>query len=545
MYALSITKMQKILKTLFVLTLIFAGSNHANAAIKYFDANFGDGGDGSYTSPYNQFSDATVTAGDFFICKGTFNEQVTLTNVANISIYPWNGFDCVLDGQNTYDYGISADRTTGLNVGNIEIKNYTRNGIKVFTGTAATTISSVVISGTKIHDIGPGTTLPFSEYEVEKGTCLFMRTNTSSTAIIDGVSILDVDAYNCGKHGIDFRFQVRNVTIDRAKVWETGLTATGHGISIHPWKETATGWTLVSGNVYTKNRFSVNDQEQRMVDQTNRRVFAWAASSTNPGVYEWGTTTAGVGACSTAASTGCVYANIGGPDPDTVTMSEKRFKHGPFLIKNSIAHDIDSGVDTAEGHGFDADDLSGPATFLNNLSYDNYGNGMMSFFGENVSFIGNVVMNNGGSGIYSYLCTSCSAYNNTIHSNNDLGFYDGGTENAGLKLKNNIFTNNTTRSAGLTSSTTNSSGFSAANNIAWNNVTNNACNGFTCTQADPHYVGGSDPTTVAGLKVANSTYGSSGSEVPGGVVYYDKSHSNSEVTVGAYRYGYRSFRNRN
>ena len=539
-------------KTLIILAILFLPAGISHGAVKYFDSTCATPGDGTSpvcsgsTAPFDQFSDTTIASTDFLLCKGTFTEQITLTNVTGVAIYPYDSTGCVIDGQNTQDYGISADRTTNLTVGPIEIKNATRNGIKVFTGTAATTISGVRIIKTNVHDIGPGTVLPFSEYEVEKGTCIFLRTNTSSTAIIDGVSIEGTVTYNCGKHGIDFRFQVRNVVVDNATVHDTGLTATGHGISVHPWKETATSWTQASGNVYYRNRFSANDQEQRIVDQTSRRVFTLNTSSTtNPGVYEWATTSIGVGACTTAGTTGCIYANIGGPNPGTMTISVKRFRHGPFLIKNSVAYNIDSGVDTAEGHGFDADDLSGPVTFLNNKSYENYGNGFMTFFGENVRFIGNISMNNGGSGLYTYLCTTCQVINNTLHSNDDIGLYDGGAENYGLKVYNNIFTNNTTRSAGLTGSTTGSSGFAQENNIAWNNVTNNVCNGFTCIQADPHYVGGVDPTTVNGLKLFGSTYGSDGTPVLGGEPDFAGREFDSGRSIGAFQYGYRDFTSRN
>jgi hypothetical protein len=471
------------MRCLLLLTLLVA--SQAWAATKYFDSTCAAPGDGSSpvcsgsTAPYDQFSDATVSAGDMLMCTGEFREQLSLTNVASITVWPY-GAGCVINGQGSRDYALLADRTSGLVVGALELKNALKNGAKVFNTTFATTVRGIKFDRTVIHDNGPGIYPAVNEAEFEVGTGLLIRTDSSSSAIIDGVTLLGVKSYRNGKHGMDFRFQVRNVLVDGFEVYENGATATAHGLSIHPWKVTVTGWTDVdgggAGTIYSRARLSVNDQEQLMIDQTNKVVLAKnTATPTTPGINEWG------------IDSTTLYCNIGAAGCSAVTVALKRYPHGPFRIQSGYAHDNYSGVDSAEGHGLDADDLTGPATFIGNLSEKNQGNGLMTFYGEGVDFIGNISRDNARTGLLIYLCTTCSAISNTLDGNGDLGLYDSGVKTTGLKAKNNALTLNATRGGSVTAGTAGDAGFSSSNNFTFGNVANNGCINLTCSATNPGY----------------------------------------------------------
>lgn len=492
------------------LLLICLASAQAWGATKWFDAYCATPGDGTTsfctgaTAPFDQFSDTTISANDTLNCTGVFNEQISSTNVSGVTITPY-GSGCIIDGQNVRDYGILNDRGSNWTINGIEIRNALKNAIKIFTLTGSTTITGTTLNDTILHDIGPGIYPAANEAEFEVGTCLLVRTSTSSTAIVNGVTVNRVKAYDCGKHGMDFRFQVKNILIDGAEVYANGGTATGHGISFHPWKETYTGvttagWVATAGGVYTMNRKSNNDSEQLVIDQTNHIILTKnTATPKTPALNEWGVVAGGGGGdCPNNATTGCLYARItGDADPDTVTMAVKRFPHGPIMVKNSYAHDNLSGVDTAEGHGFDADDLTGPITFQSNLSENNYGSGFQAFYSEQANLIGNISRKNGKQGFFLYNCSICKLISNAADQNGDLGAYDGGVTTLGLVARNNAFTNNITRGAGVSNGTAAASGFSSAANISFGNGAN-GCNNLTCTTTDPQYIGGTRPTDALG-----------------------------------------------
>lgn len=474
--------------------------NVSAAGTWYFDSNCATPGDGTTsvcsgaTAPFDQLSDRTIAAGDTLVLKGTFNEQLTITNLANVTVKV-NGYT-IIDGQNSRSYAISADRATNLRVsgylngvrGQLELRNATRNGFYGYTVTAANTTRNIKLEGAYVHDIGPGLRSPANENDLEIGTCILARgTDTSvGTAVLDGVQIHDNIVENCGKHGIDIRYRVLNFTITKNRCRNAGLTATGHCISTHPFNQSSwsPSWTLASGTTYYRDLLSVNDTHQRMVVYTTGAILNKVASTATPASGEWSVTSAGTGACTLAASQGCIYVNTGA-NPNSQTVVMKRHLHGPFKILANDTAESQSGVDTAEGHGIDADDLSGPGVIARNWSHDNYGTGIQIFYGENLSIFGNVSNNNGAQGILTYSCTNCLVDRNTVVANDDLGIYGGGTLTPGLKVRNNIMAYNAIRGGSVTAGTAADAGFVSSNNLTFGNVANNACTNLTCTASDP------------------------------------------------------------
>lgn len=502
-------------RSLIAAALLACAMDAQAAGTWYFDSSCATPGDGTTnvcsgaTAPFDQLSDRVYASGDRLMLKGTFNEALTLTNISNIRVGVW-GYT-IIDGQNSRNYAISADRVNNLVVsgylnkqrGNLELRNAVRNGFFGYTVTASNTTRNQKIEGTYIHDIGPGIRSPASENDLEVGTCLLFRgTNTSTgTAILDGAVAHDNIIENCGKHGIDFRYRVLNFAATSNTCSQAGLTATGHCISTHPFNQNSwsPAWTDAdgagAGTVYYHDILSVNDTDQRMVNYTTSTILTKVASTTTPAVGEWSRTSAGVGACTGAAANGCLYVNTGGVVTSQVIVF-KRHAHGPFKIVGNTTFESQSGVDTAEGHGIDADDLSGPGVIAQNWSYDNYGTGIQVFYGENIRMNGNVVNDNGRQGINIYACTNCIADANTAVSNGDLGIYGGGVTSTGVKLRNNIAYGNQTRGISMNSATAADPGFTSASNISWANVTNNACSNVTCTLSDPGILADPDSTSI-------------------------------------------------
>ena len=524
----------------------------AGAATYYLNSTVGAGGNGSQGSPYDAFADITIAANDTVYCTGTFAEQISLTSVDGVSILPYSN-GCTITGSSVRDYGILADRTSNLTIGAVEVTGALRNGIKVFVDTASTTDSGVDIAAV-VHDIGPGDNTPSSESDLEIGTCILIRTGPNTgTAILDDVDVSEAQTYDCGKHGMDFRWRVTNVRGDNVKAYRNGNTATGHGVSIHPlYTNITSGWTVVSGSVYTRDRLSATDNEQRMVNTTDSVALTKnTGTPTSPGSNEWGVVAAGGGgACTNGASLGCLYLNIGAA-PTGKTFALKRHIHGPF---NFVALEAYENVETTdgdgEGHGISADDLSGPMTCERCYLHDNEGVGGKTLNGESVQFISSISARNR----IGFECTRGAGFdvlNSIASESEDQGIYDGGSICKTMTVKNSIASRNGTSSTanGISLSAGTASTLTETANYAFGNSAAGQCSNATCTNADPRYIGGTSPSTASGFQLLRSSP-LIGAGSPLGAKYdYNGIRFSNPPSIGAYSdsaFGFRStysFRN--
>ena len=489
------------MKFKFIALFLLLASFEAFGATYYLNSTVGPGGDGSESSPYDAFSDITIAASDTVYCTGTFKEQISLTSIDNVSIIPY-GTGCVIDGENTRDYGILADRTSNLTIGTVEIKSALKNGIKVFVDTASTTDSGIDIAAV-VHDVLTGDSTPANEAELEIGTCILVRTGpTTGTSVLNDVDLSDAVTYNCGKHGIDIRWRVTNVIGEDIVSYRNGSLVPGHGVSTHPMYINIATWTLVSGNVYTRDRLSSADNEQRMINATDSVALAKNTSTpTTPGSNEWGVVAAGAGgACTNNVSTGCLYVNIGGSLAGK-TFTLKRHPHGPFNFKRLESYrNIESTPGNAEGHGLSADDLSGPLTCEECYFHDNEGAGGKTLNGESIKFLNSISARNR----IGFECTRGNGFEvlNSVASESEAqGIWDQGSTCLSTVLKNSVASQNGTagEANGISFSAGTASGLTQATNFAYGNSATGQCSNATCTNSDPKFIGGDRPTTKYGF----------------------------------------------
>lgn len=226
---------------------------------------------------------------------------------------------------------------------------------------------------------------------------------------------------------------------------------------------------------------------------------------------------------------------------NTQTLVLKRHAHGPFLITNNKVYSNVSGVNTQEGMGIDADDLSGPATIARNEVFSNQGNGIQVFYGESVSIFSNLSYLNTRTGIYIYACSTCAVSGNDSWGNGDLGLYDGGLVSVGVTAYNNILAYNTTRGGSVTNGTAAAAGFGSGGNVTFANVNNNGCANLTCPYtADPLTRAKSNtPTSKEDFKLRpDSPYKCSGSTAVGRMQdKLGRFYEPNCTPVGAYMYG--------
>ncbi len=503
-------------------------------ATYYVDCTNGNNSnDGLSTgAPKLTVGNITIGASDVIRIKGgtVCNEQITLTSVDGVTIENWpSDSDSVndtsgrwiIDGQNTRSYGILADRTTNTTISDGILRNATQNGHAWVNDSAGVTDSNMTLNRVIAHDIGPGIYPMSGESEFDNGTCFFARTGfNTGTAVLDGLTYNDTVAYNCGKHGYDTRWRLLNVTYNRAVAYEAGLTSTGHGFSIHPLFETftATGWTDAdgggAGTVYYRDRSSNSNQERRFINSTNNVILDQnTGTPTAPSTNQWGVVSAGGGgACTGNATVGCLYVNIGGALTGK-TFIVKRFPHGPFIYNQCVSYNNRDSQSLVEGHGFSADDLSGPAVYNSSYAYGNEGDGFKTLRGESIVWRGNLSYLNGDSGFALTSCTNCELTNNTADSNVTRGFWDGGIVSVNVDITNNIATNDVARGFSMSAGTVAASGYSDASNITFNNA-NNGCTGVVnCTASDPGYVGGLTPTTKEGFRLGTGAARRAGTDL--------------------------------
>lgn len=481
-------------------------------ATYYVDCDNGNNGnDGSSTALAKlTVGNITIAGSDTVYIKGgtTCREQITLTSIDGVTIANWpsdtddEAGAWIIDGENTRSYGILADRTSNTTISDGEIKNATQNAIAWVNDSAGVTDTNMTLNRVVAHDIGPGVYPMSGESQFDDGTCFFARTGPNTgTAVLNGLTYNDTAAYNCGKHGYDTRWRLLNVTHNRAVAYETGLTSTGHGFSAHPLFETftSTGWTDAdgggAGTIYYRDRSSNANEERRIVETSAATILTQnTGTPTAPANGEWGRVVAGAGgACAGNATVGCLYVNVGGVLTGK-TFIVKRFAHGPFVYNQCRAYNIRDTFALSEGHGFSMDDLSGPGVYNGSYAYDNEGHGFTTLRGESVQWLGSIARNNALSSFHFNNCTNCEASNTVGAGSGTRAYWDGGFTSVNVDLTNNVAINDAVRGFNMSAGTAAASGFSSAANYSHNNDTN-TCANVTCTEADPQFIGGANPTT--------------------------------------------------
>lgn len=290
----------------------------------------------------------------------------------------------------------------------------------------------------------------------------YVAQETTATAAPNNILVEDCLSYNNGGHG--FITTGYNITYNRCVAYNNGLATGAHGFSSYRLREDFTsGWTLVSGNVYSQASARANYYYVRVSSGAQSSVWPQliknSSTPTTPNPGEYGYTG------------GVLYINIGAnPAGHTITaaygLGGYNIKYVDCVAYNNKAYPI---YPYHEGHGFAFDDFTSFSTIDRCYSYGNEGAGISFNQGEQNTVKNCVIVSNdyGGIGINAYPYNY--VYNNLLYNNgktlspaygevvllgrsayteikNNIiyatycpsGVYSSGTDKTGVVISNNI-----------------------------------------------------------------------------------------------------------
>lgn len=415
-------------------------------ATRYIDPSATVNGDGTLLNPFNSWSAVTWVSGDTYLQKaGTVaHEQVSVgisgTASAHVNISRYGSGPNPIVGMGAL-HGIYLAARQYITIDSIDAEGCTGQGFYIRT------------SGSNIRTI-----------RVRR--CV-ARKNTRNGFFLDGVvlsaTLQDVvfercEAYDNGEHGFDTLGIVQNVKWRLCKAARNGKLFLGHGFSTHPFisNNITSGWTLVSGNVYSRT-LSAGETVQKLINRTSKVTLvknsgAGSAISTN----QWdqsGTT---------------LYINIGG-NPNGPNIAWKRAPHGPFYYSRCEAWDNFTDAGPGEGHGFAADDMSGPSFYRSCKAYRNDGAGFQNQWSDDVTMSGLIAYQNRLSNFRTtghtdrLTVVNCTSVNSREHG----FFFD--VPFSSVSVNNCLAVNNGRSNAGIFGFAAAATGISASNNAAFSN----------------------------------------------------------------------------
>lgn len=301
------------------------------------------------------------------------------------------------------------------------------------------------------------------------------------TAALSNVLFEECEAYDNGEHGFDTLGIVQSINWKRCVAGRNGYRVLGHGFSLHPFiaGNITSGWTLVSGNVYSRPT-SASENVQKVANITDDVTLTKnPGAGASVGLNQWDQATPG----------DLLYINIGA-NPNTKTTAFKRAPHGPFYYEGCVSYENSTKAGPGEGHGFAADDMSDSATYEDCHAYDNEGAGLQCQWSDNVVQRNCTASRNRLSGFRTTGHTNGLTVDRCISvGNTDHGFlYD--APHTGVLVRNSIAVRN--GGFGLIGI---SAGVTAQNMLTFGNVSGGVTN-VTSTGAvsgDPLFVDESRP----------------------------------------------------
>jgi len=350
-------------------------------ATYYVDPSAAVNGTGTLASPFNSWASATWGVGHTYLQKAgtTAVEQVSINANGPITL-----------GR----YGAGSRPVINANGASYAIHNRYRSNITI----EDFELTGALLDGLLIEGYG-------SNINTNRVRRCAAYSNTRNGFNIDSVTLTcyvndviyeDCDGYRNGRHGFDTLGIVTNVVYRGCTAYENGWGEPGHGFSLHPFSTSVTsGWTLVSGTTYSRT-LAASETVQKLIDRTSDVTLAANTSTpTTPAANQWG------------QSGTTLYVNVG-VDPNGRTLVWKRAAHGPFTYYSCTAWDnISTPTAAGEGHGFAADDISGPASYFSCVSFKNKGAGFQCQWTTDIAH------------------TACLAYNNELSNFRTTGNTDG------------------------------------------------------------------------------------------------------------------------
>lgn len=433
----------------------------------YIDPGAAVNGNGTLSAPFNTWASVSWVSGNIYLQRrGTVApEQVSVgisgTASAPVVLGAYGSGENPVVGLGA-QYGVYLAARQYVQVNDLTAERCTSHGFYIRT------------SGSNITTIRLNRCV--SRRNARNG---FFLDGVLLTATLQDVVFDRCEAYDNGEHGYDTLGIVQNVTWKRCKAARNGTYYLGHGFSTHPFisNNITSGWTLVSGTVYSRV-LSAGESVQKLINRTAKITLA---------------KNAGAGAAVTAQqwdqSGTTLYINIG-TDPNGSNIAWKRAAHGPFYYERCKSWDNRTDAGPGEGHGFAADDMSGPSFYRSCFAYNNTGAGFQNQWSDDVTVTGCVARGNRLSNFRTTGHTDrLTVCNCTSAESIEHGFFFDAPFSA-VTLRNCLAVENGRGGAGLFAFAAAAAGITASNNAAYRNglsganVTSNITSANTVT-ADP------------------------------------------------------------
>lgn len=418
-------------------------------ATYYIDPSKSVNGDGSEESPFNTWASVSWSAGNSYLQKANTvaYEQITIgasgTSSSPIYIGKYGTGKNPIAGK-TAQYGLYSNVKQHYRVEDFDFSGATDHGVYL-RSTGGSNITNITFNRC-------------NSYSNENNG--FYLDSVVLNGTINFVTFSYCTAYNNLEHGWNTMGIVKYVFWLYCKAWNNGASVLGHGFSLHPFASTSvtSGWTATGVGTSYSRSLSASEDVQKLINRTTHVTYTKNSGATT-----------GVAAGEWDQSGTTLYVNTGSNPNTNTTIAFKRAPHGPFFYFYCEAFKNRTDAGPGEGHGFAADDMSGPVLYLGCYSHENQGAGFQNQWSDNVTIRGCIAYKNKLSNFRTTGHTNTLlVYNNTSISSEQHGyFFD--LPFSGTELKNNIAINNGITSSsyyGLIASTT---GITAANNNTYNN----------------------------------------------------------------------------
>lgn len=331
------------------------------------------------------------------------------------------------------------------------------------------------------------------------GTIIDNVTSPGTTSPVSNILFEDIYSHVNGAFGFATSTSGAGITCRRCRLDENGALWHGGGAFIHPYRATLTsGWSVVSGNVYSRAVLSSTDDVDVVYWIDNKQFLTDIGTCGSPASGEFCYTPGNPGV-------GLFYVNIG-QNPNGQSIQYRRGPLTGVVIEDSGASG-NIASDGTHGAGFQPDDLAGAVTIRRSYANDNAGAGFKAFRNQGTVFESVIAWGNGTdtrnslgdqAGLHIDETTAGVVRHATLFGNGTYGYQQGTGTSTGTNV---ILAGNGSYGARAVVGTLTLSYADIYGNVSGTTTTAsggtvNAANGLT---SDPGFAGGDSPTSADGF----------------------------------------------
>lgn len=387
-------------------------------AIYYFDSvNGSDSNNGiSEQTPWANWQakfGANVFAGDTCAFKRGTQQVVTTqfqglrggSNAANpskmIAYGPYGPKPKFVYGGTPWGYILNAANISNFLIEDLDFDGLGANSTIYIAAQGTGSVSNWRINRSDFHNSG-----------VNRNGLSFSKESSATSGAASGLTIFGCNFYDNGQHGL-ISIAASGVRVFKSKAYANGYnagTGGGHGFSSR-WDraDVTSGWTLVSGNIYSRGLSSAETAEGNIgYVQTSipnkTRLNKNTNTPTTPGSYEYG------------VSGSTLYINLNGSNPNGQNIRYAYHRCTDIIYEDCEAYSniVNPLSQFQEGNGFAFDDFTDTSVFRRCKSYNNQGRGFSINRGDGNIVEDSLAWGNGLTGVSSNTSQSLTIRRSTF-----------------------------------------------------------------------------------------------------------------------------------